>query len=234
MKTSSQRGFTLVEIMVATSITVMIFAVLLRIFIQALNTYQYDTAKILINRDIRRFTADMTEDATYANYFKIFPSYSNLTRAVTTLVNPADPDQGYTTAMADSSIADGQTGDCLVLVYKDLTDDTKISRIICYFRNPGPNDSNGNPTAGPVRRFDLPVTPSSSLPVWQLIPDIPDPTIYPVVVELSKDIANGLLFYDYQDRAIIVNGQIVQRGGALNSIHFNATNTYNFTVSPRG
>jgi len=109
-----------------------------------------------------------------------------------------------------------------------LNDDTKISRIICYFRSP---DASG---VGPVRKFDLPITPSSSLPIWQLIPGITDPTIYPVVVELSRDIANQQLFYNFQDRAIIVNGQIVQRGGALNSVHFNATNTYNFTVSPRG
>jgi prepilin-type N-terminal cleavage/methylation domain-containing protein len=228
-----RRAFTLVEIMVAMSIMVMIMAVLLRTFLEVLNTYKYDTAKILINHDIRRFTASMTEDATYSNYFKIFPAYGNLTRSVTTLVNPSDPDQGYTTALTDSSVADGQTGDCLVLVYKDTSDDTKIARIICYFRNPGPT-VNGVQQPGPVRRFDLPITPSSSLPVWQLIPDIPDPTIYPVVVELSQDIGNGLLFYDFQDRAIIINGQIVQRGGALNTVHFNATNTYNFTVAPRG
>jgi prepilin-type N-terminal cleavage/methylation domain-containing protein len=225
---SRKRGFTLVEIMVAMSVLVMIMAVLLRTFIQALNTYTYDTAKILINHDIRRFTAEMTENATYANYFRIFPSYNNLNRTVDTLVNPSDPDQGYTNALTDTSVADGGTGDCLVLAYKDLNDDTKVSRIICYFRSP---DSSG---VGPVRKFDLPITPSSSLPIWQLIPEINDPSIYPVVVELSRDIANQQLFYNFQDRAIIVNGQIVQRGGALNSIHFNATNTYNFTVSPRG
>ncbi len=231
MKTSSPRprGFTLVEIMVAMTIMVMIFAGLLRVFLQVLGTYTFDTAKIQINHDIRTFTASMSENATYANYFKIFPSYTNLTRTATTLVNPNDPDQGFTTALTDTSVNDGQSGDCLVLVYKDLTDDTKISRIIVYFRSPDPVTN-----IGPVRVCDYPITPSSNLPLYQLIPNITDPTIYPIVVQLSQDVATGRLFYDYHERSIIVKGNIIQRGGLLNSVHATATDTYNFTVSPRG
>jgi hypothetical protein len=214
---------------VAMTLMLMISAGMLRVFLQVLNTYYYDTAKLQINHDIRSFTAAMSENATYANYFKIFPAYNNLTRSTTTLVNPNDPDQGYTTAMTDSSVNDGQSGDCLVLVYKDLVDDTLISRIMVYFRSPDPVTN-----IGPVRVMDLAVTPSSSLPLFQLIPDIPDPTIYPIVVQLSQDVATGKLFYDYHDRSIIVKGNILQRGGLLNSTHATATDTYNFTVSPRG
>jgi prepilin-type N-terminal cleavage/methylation domain-containing protein len=228
------RGFTLVEVLVASSVMAIIFAVLLRTFLEVLNAYTYDAAKIHINRDLRKFTTEMTENATYANYFRIFPSYTNLSRTVDTLVNPADPDQGFTTAMTDTSVGDGASGDCLVLIYKYPADDTKVERIIGYFRVPGPNDAAGNPTPGPVRRFDLSITPPSNLPIFQLIPEINDPSIYPVVVELSQDIANGKLFYNYFSRAIIVKGQIIQRGGLLNSIHAQANNTYNFTVSPRG
>jgi len=223
------RGFTLVEIMVAMTLMLMISAGMLRVFLQVLNTYYYDTAKLQINHDIRTFTAAMSENATYANYFKIFPAYNNLTRSTTTLVNPNDPDQGYTTAMTDTSVNDGQSGDCLVLVYKDLTNDTLISRIMVYFRSPDPVTN-----IGPVRVMDLAITPSSNLPLFQLIPDIPDPTIYPIVVQLSQDVATGKLFYDYHDRSIIVKGNILQRGGLLNSAHATATDTYNFTVSPRG
>jgi prepilin-type N-terminal cleavage/methylation domain-containing protein len=221
-------GFTLVEIMVSSGVLAIIMAVLMRGFIQALNVYYYETGKILVNKDIRKFTSEMTEYATYANYFKIFPAYSNLSRAVATLVNPADPDQGYTTAMTDTSIADGLSGDCLVLVYKDSADDRKIARLIGYFRAP---DASGT---GPVRRFDLPITPSSSLPLWQLIPEINDPSIYPQVIELSRGLANGKLFYNFYDKAIIVKGEIIHRGGMTNSRNATATNTYNFTVSPRG
>ena len=232
MKTRSSRsrarGFTLVEIMITSAIMGIISIVLLKGFLMGLNLYYYETGKLLVNRDIRKFTSEMTENATYANYFKIFPSYNNLSRANDTLVNPADPDQGFTTSMTDTSVKDGQSGDCLVLVYKDAADDRKISRIIGYFRAP---DASGT---GPVRRFDLPITPSSLLPIWQLIPEITDPTIYPQVIELSRGLANGKLFYDFYDRAIIIKGEIIHRGGMINSAISTATNTYNFTVSPRG
>ena len=49
------------------------------------------------------------------------------------------------------------------------------------------------------------------------------------VVELSKGLANGKLFYNFEKKSIMVNGQIFH-GDSGNRI----TDTYNFTVSPRG
>jgi len=215
--------------LVAVTVLGLLSAVMVRTFLQVLGIYFYDTAKIQINHDIRTFTAAMSENATYANYFKIFPAYDNLTRTTPTLVNPADPDQGFTTALTDTSVNDGQSGDCLVLVYKDPANDALINRLMIYFRSPDPNTG-----IGPVRVLDLPITPSSNLPVFQLIPEIRNPAIYPIVVQLSQDVATGRLFYNYHDRAIIVKGNILQRGGQTNSVHATATDTYNFTVSPRG
>lgn len=229
---SRARGFTLVEMLVATTVLGLVSVGMLRILIQTLNVYYYDTGKILVNKDIRKFTGEMTENATYANYFRIFPSYTNLTRTVTTYVNPSDPDQGFTTAIADTSVNDGLSGDCLVLVYKDPADDRKIARLIAYFRAPtNPSDP---ASTGPVRKMDLAITPSSSLPVSQLIPAISNPGSYPEVVELSRGLANGKLFYNFYDKSIIVKGEIIHRGGMIRSRNASATNTYNFTVSPRG
>lgn len=224
-----RRAFTLVEMLVAVTIMALVTGGILKIYLQVLSIYRYDTAKIQINHDIRTFTASLTEDATYANYFRIFPSYTNLTRAVDTLNNPNDPDQGFTTLMTDASVNDGQSGDCLVLVYKDTHDDTLINRLIIYFRSPDPVTN-----IGPVRRLKRDIDPPSNLPLFRLIPEINDPTIYPIVVQLSQDVATGKLFYDYHERSIIIKGNILQRGGALNNVHYTATDTYNFTVSPRG
>lgn len=227
-----RRAFTLVEMLVATSVMAIVSVGLIRILIQVLNVYYYDTGKILVNKDIRKFTSEMTENATYANYFRIFPSYSNLSRTIDTYVNASDPDQGFTTAIADTSVNDGLSGDCLVLVYKDATDDRKIARLIAYFR--APTDPTDPTSTGPVRRLILDITPSSTLPVFRLIPAISNPAIYPEVVELSRGLANGKLFYNFYDKSIIVKGEIIHRGGMINSRNASATNTYNFTVSPRG
>jgi prepilin-type N-terminal cleavage/methylation domain-containing protein len=234
MKTSARlhshsRAFTLVEIMVSTVLFGLVATGIARVFIQCLDTYAYDVGKLLVNRDIRAFTSEMTENATYSNYYKIFPAYNSLTRNVSTLINPVDPELGYTTAMTDTSVNDGASGDCLVFVYKDTNDDKKIARIIGYFRAPDvPTDPN---STGPVRKFIVEVPPSSaSLPVWQLIPNITNPTLYPSVLELSRGLSNGKLFYNFCDRSVIIKGEIIHRGGLTQR----AINTYNFTVSPRG
>ncbi|MCX6953736.1 MAG: prepilin-type N-terminal cleavage/methylation domain-containing protein [Verrucomicrobia bacterium] len=227
-----RRAFTLVEILIAATIMGLVSAGMLRILVQTLNVYYYDTGKILVNKDIRKFTSEMTERATYANYFRIFPSYSNLTRTVTTYTDPSDPDQGYIQALADTSVNDGLSGDCLVLVYKDDVDDRKIKQIIVYFRAPAdPSDPN---STGPVRRLIRDISPPRADPVWRLIPSDLNPADYPEVVELSRGLANGKLFYNFYDRSIIVKGEIIHRGGMINSRNASATNTYNFTVSPRG
>ena len=54
-------------------------------------------------------------------------------------------------------------------------------------------------------------------------------TIGSHMLELAKGLANERLFYNYRDHSIVVNGQILH-GNAARSV----TNTYNFTISPRG
>ena len=59
--TAKQRGMTLVEILVAASISLIVVTVGLRFVIQVLKSYQYETGKLLINRDIRKFTTGMEQ-----------------------------------------------------------------------------------------------------------------------------------------------------------------------------
>ena len=224
----ARAAFTLLEVIVASSIFGLAMVGGLGFFIQALNMYHYDGGKLLVNRDIRTFTSEMTDNATYSNYFLLFPSYSNLTRTVSVQIDPEDPAAGYTTAVVDTSVNDGTSGDCLVFVYKDPNDNAKISRLVGYFRSPSnPSDP---ASEGPVRKFDLNISPSSSLPVWQLMPTITNPALYGEVIELSRGLSDGRLFFNFYDRSVIVKGEIIHRGSQTRR----ATNTYNFTVSPRG
>jgi prepilin-type N-terminal cleavage/methylation domain-containing protein len=230
---STRRGYTLVEVMVATTIIALASIGIFSFFFQALNIYYYEAGKLLVNRDIRTFTSEISDSATYANRFMIFPSYNNLTRDAGTVQNEINMDgedlaYSYSTPIVDTSVNDGLSGDCLVLIFKDPENDRNISRLVGYFRAPA-NTSEPD-SEGPVRKFDITFNPSSSLPVWQLIPSITDPTAFGEVIELSKGLSNGKLFYNFYNRSIIVKGEIIHRGNLLKR----ATNTYNFTISPRG
>lgn len=153
--TAKQKGMTLVEILVAASISLIVVTVGLRFVIQTLKSYQYETGKLLINRDIRKFTIQMIDDATYANNFQIYDQISNLSRAsgYTLAGTSADPTnsgyQGYTTDLTVTPPADpvstatpgtekvdsGMPGDVLVLIYNLNGDNTKIWQLIIYYRD---------------------------------------------------------------------------------------------------
>ena len=214
---ASTAGFSLVEIVVTTAIISLIVGSSAGFFIQALGSYYYDSGKLLVNRDIRTFTSEMTDNATYANFFQIYPDFA--TRTVTDVA---------TSVTTDASVNDGLSGDFLLLVYRDPGDDTKTNRLVGYYRSP--SDASAPDSEGPVRKFDITISPSSNAPVWSLIPAESTASIWPEVIEVSQGLADGKLFYNYYDRSVMVKGQIFHRG----NITKRATNTYNFTVSPRG
>jgi prepilin-type N-terminal cleavage/methylation domain-containing protein len=220
---SRRRGLTLTEVIFATAIGAVVSAGLLGIFIQALRIYDYDDKKLQINRHVRDFTVSLTESATFANYALIFPDFSTRSQTVTV----TNPDTGVTTTSGVSrQVEDGQSGDLLVLVYVDPTNDARISRLVGYYRAA---PATGAP--GPVRRFELSFNPSSASSAISLLPALNTINTWPEVIELSEGLSDGRLFHNFYGRSVMVNGQIIQgtgRGARL------ASNTYNFTISPRG
>jgi len=214
---------TLVELLVATTIAGVVSAGILGVFIQSLKIYDYDTKKLTINRYIRDFTSELTENATFANYALIFPDFA--TRAnVSPVLNP---DTGNVeTAGINVPVEDGQSGDMLVLVYVDPANDKKIKRIVGYYRA-APSQG----AAGPVRRFERDFETSSASSAVALLPAASTIDDWPEVIELSEGLSDGRLFHNFYGRSVMVNGEIIQDTGGKVRV---ASNTYNFTISPRG
>jgi hypothetical protein len=209
------QAFSLVEVMIVLGVSGLVLAGLMGFFIQGLNIYHYDSAKLMVNRDIRKFTSEMTENATYSNYFQIFKSFTDR--------NDLDVDGN------PRGVEEGQSGDLLVLVFvEDPPNDSKIRRLVGYYRD----GSSGS--EGPVRKFDIPIPPArADERVFDLLPDVSTISGYPEVIELARGLSNQKLFYHFGD-SIIVKGQIIHRGGLKNTRYERATNTYNFTIYPRG
>lgn len=222
-------AFTLIEMMVALTIMGLASVGVLRMLVQGLTIYSYDTGRIKVNKDIRSFTEEMTTNAVYSNYFRIYPNFT--TRSTTS---------GSTTT--DAAVHDGESGDFLCLFFCDTdatTGKTTINRIIGYYRDP--DDPSVSTSTGPVRKFDKTISPAvdpAVTPIYTILDNnVAASTAHtnPVVLQLAQGLANGTLFYDYYDRSVMVKGQIIETmSGNKNDANRRAINTYNFTVSPRG
>ncbi|MBC8011692.1 MAG: prepilin-type N-terminal cleavage/methylation domain-containing protein [Burkholderiales bacterium] len=221
-----RRGMTLVEMLIAVTISGVVMTGMLSVFIQALKIYDYDKKKLMINRHIRKFTSELTESATFANYALIYPDFTTRKNIVTV----TNPETGViTTVGVTLQKEDGQSGDMLVLAYVDPDDDTKIQRLVGYYR--AAENSNDVNSKGPVRRFELEFSPSSSSPAVDLLPATSTINTWPEVIELSQGLSDGRLFHNFYGRSVMVKGEIIQGDGKGTRM---ATNTYNFTISPRG
>jgi hypothetical protein len=184
--------------------------------------------KLDINADVRQFTLEMAQNARAANHFLIYRSF-----------NSGDRNE------FDDRLRDGESGDLLVLVflepYPNVNSPEHYTRIVGYFRDGDP----ANPDSeGPVKRFEKRFhDPSGAVPpgssgayvsavdktVEQVIADLSVNGTYPTVVQLSRGLSNGQLFYNYLDRSILIKAQIIH-GNVAKRI----TDTYNYSVSPRG
>lgn len=196
-----KKGMTLVEVLVALGITTIVLGGAATLLITGANFASYNQGKLLVNRDIRDFTSELADNAIFANYFIIYQSFTDR-----------------------SILNDGLSGDFLLLVYRDPDAPERTERLVGYYRSAGAN------AEGPVRKFDLAFSPSSSADVDTLLPSKSTEDDHPEVIELSKGLSDGRLFYNFYDRSIMVRGEILHKG----SLKKRATNTYNFTVSPRG
>lgn len=203
MNTRKKSGFTLSELLVSMAIMGVLSIALTSFYIKGVNTTYFDVGKQLVNKDIRSFTSELSDSAIHANYFIIYDAFKTRTQK-----------------------DEGASGDFLALVYNDPDDDNKIERIVGFYR------SSTNSTEGPVLTFDQNYDTSveEQAPLSDLLPNNSTFGSHSEVIELSKGLANGKLFYNFFNKSIVVRGEIIHRGDNTR----NATNTYNFTISPRG
>ena len=226
---TQRRGFTLVEIMLATTILGLVMAGIMTFFLDSLRTTFITQQKLNINGDIRDVTNKLADEAREANYFAMYSSfYPQYTSApFGDFRSPAD---GF--SAEDYRQRKGNSGDFLLLVYTGIdtspNDNTPapIEKIIGYFRDGGSSDTE----QAPVRRFEMSVPNGDQYDDLEtLIPSSLLAAGFPTVINLVTGPADGDLFYNIEDRSVLVNGKIIHGNDAKQ-----VTGTYNFTVSPRG
>lgn len=219
-KTTRKRklGFSLPEVTVALSILSMVSGGLLSFHVQMVKGGLFSEQKNRINRDIRTVTNEFNGVAKEANYFVLYDSFN---------LNSRNDE--------DDRLFSNRSGDFVVFVFTAANAATfgsqPVERIVGYYRSP--QDFGDVTNVGPVMKFDTRFTTpvdignSGSNKLEDLYPSNGDSA--QAVVELSKGLANGKMFYNFEKKSIMVNAQIYH-GLAGNRI----TDTYNFTISPRG
>lgn len=207
-------GFTLTELMVVLGIMGMLS---LGVYLFTLDSYRalfISSEKLQINRDVRTFTGEMIQYAKSASEFYIYPDFETANR------NEAADRQ-----------SDSFTGDFLFLVntrrWPGPTDDEVYTGYVGYFRK---DEGSGS---GPVYRIKEEFDSSAYIPVGSvepeaLITNLSPSGDYKEVIELSKGLANGRLFYNFRGNSIMIKAEILHGNDAKR-----ITDTYNFTVSPQ-
>ena len=209
----------LIELMIAIGIMSFASIMILSLFTNLTKAYKYNSFLLSINRDLRFFTGDLTDNATFSNYFFILPDFS--TRTIGTAPN-----------LALANVADGDAGDCVVFVFKDTTDDSKIARLVGYYHDPDAT------LYGPLRKFDLTFTPSQTGNVWDMLPALATLHTNLDIINARMDgtavgtSSSGRMFYNFFNRSVMIKGQLNYT--STDGMTKRAVSTYNFTVSPRG
>jgi len=244
---SVARGFTLAEMVVASTVFALVSGMVIGFYSDTFRSMFVTEQKNLINRDMRNLTLQLSYDARQANCFVMYANYTVAARTT--------PSQ---------ELASGNSGDFLVFViYGNAPNPLKfnirpITEIIGYYRAPYQSNqltidpiTNTSANMLPVRKFDLSVA-NSTLPANQyllatgstdlpaggtattleaLLPNANQSTIdgHQIIVQLAQGLDNGLLFNNLLGKTVMVNGEIMHGDNAVS-----ATDTYNFSVSPRG
>lgn len=215
-------GFTLPEIIIALFIASFMTLGLTQFMLGVTKGVFWGAEKAEITEDVRSFTMRLAAEARSANFFVIYSSFA-----------ANDRDKGV------DRRDDQQSGDCLVLAnteyYPDTSGTEHYTEIIVYYRKA---EADSEENTGPVYRFEwVAASPSeyydtADNTLEQVLTKIAptDENGDPIVIELSRGIANGRLFTNHNSGGVcVVSGEILH-GNASKEV----TNTYNLSISPRG
>jgi len=204
-------------VMITLFLAVLVLGAAVEFFVESSRMAFVSEQKNLINNDIRKLTSELSDNARAANYFVLYKSFKN-----------TDHDS------AGDRLAESNAGDYIVLVFQGplptlISQTRPISAIIGYYR--APVDPSNPTSMGPVRKFEISFSPASTAPLESLLPDesLINSSNFPKIIELSEGLADGNLFYNFWNKSIVVNGKIIHGNEAKR-----VTETYNFTISPRG
>ncbi len=260
---ASIRAFTLTELMVTAALAGLLLAGVLPFMVTNLKILFVGEQKLLINSDVRNYTKELIENARESNYFVLYQSFfkwdrpdgSHVARDVNNngIFNANDRRQSgeqgdflvfvyYTDPFYDSRFYDNIAGN------EPSITNLEVNRIVAYWYAPNHSISGenaiytldtddyvgDNATWTTPWGVTLPATLAGSTTIESLLPPATDAWAqynkFRVVVNDVRGLTDDKFQYlNFQNRSILVRMRILH-GNAAKRV----TNTYNFTVTPRG
>ena len=200
------------------------FVVLISSFISiGLCQFIVDSARVMftstekndIVSNIRQFTGEMESVAKSSNVAYVYKTFNSGDRATSA-----------------NRLHDGQSGNFVMFISVQANTNPlnpdQITKIVGYFLTP---DATGT---GPLKKFtlDYSAAPLDSVanPPETLIAGLTASSAQcKELIQLVQGLSSGNVFYDYMDRSVMVKSKFIQ-GNSDKRV----TNTYSFTISPRG
>lgn len=257
------RGFTLTELLVTMTLTGLVLAGVLPFLITNLKILFVGEQKLLINADVRDYTNDLVENARESNYFVLYQSFHSWTRSDGRTVTRDANGNGAINAN-DRRQSGEQGDFLVFVYYEDPYFDSrfydnvvgneppitalKVNRIVAYWHAPNSRISGENA----VYTFDtddykgagaswstpwgvtLPATLDNVVTIESLLPPATaswatDKRFDLLVNDVTGLASGGYQYENFQNRSILVRLRILHGSQAKR-----VTNTYNFTITPRG
>ena len=135
-RSPGQRGYSLVELMVALTIGAIVLAGTMGVFIAGMRAMYRDSKRLETNASLRYFIAQVSKETLDSTEFYVFPTYESLDGSVnlTDDVSALEAD-AYGTYLA--------YGDCLVLATRVAASDetSNVRQFRIYYRVRKPNES---------------------------------------------------------------------------------------------
>lgn len=257
-----QKGFTLAEILVTLTIVAILMTGVVPFFTSNFQYLYSGEQKLLINSDIRDLTNEMVETARASNYFVLYESFYSQNLGNGTIRR--DLNGNGTVNLADRLQAGQEGSFVVFVYYDDPYFDSRlydadptnnpslmtvdVDRIVGYWI--APNRVYSGETA--LYAFDtddyqtgastwqapwgqtFPVTLTGAVTVESLLP--PATKVWAInnameiiVNDLEGLTTNSLFFENFQNRSMLIRAKILHGYQAKR-----VTNTYNFTITPRG
>ena len=209
----TNQAFTLVEMMFVLVIFGIIGIALASLMTDSARSMLWSVNKSLITNDFRNFTGRISQDTLNASHAYLYPGFD-------------EDSNGFSDRRQV-----GLSGDCLVLVFTEplpeINSQRFFQKIVVYFRQV--SNTQDRPVFRTELVFDPPTIPTTTTIEELLAAQRNNFAAPQQVLELSRGLSEGQLFFRVTDEAFLINGEIIHGQNTQR-----VTNTYNLTISTRG